>query len=88
MRHIEREYVPAASFDEDGDRYSILIRKESPPPEPDTLTAGRASLSEVLRLSDSRRTRCARDRKHHPRRSASGGTASHEKSSHTVRSSS
>src|SRR5688572_29193780 len=38
MRHIESEYVPAASFDEDGDRYSILIRKESPPPEPDTLT--------------------------------------------------
>ena len=38
IRHIESEYVPAASFDEDGDRYSILIRKGSPPPEPDTLT--------------------------------------------------
>ena len=38
MRHIESEYVPTASFEEDGDRYSILIRKESLPPEPDTLT--------------------------------------------------
>ena len=38
MRHIESEYVPAASFDEDGDRFSILIRRESPPPAQDTVT--------------------------------------------------
>jgi hypothetical protein len=38
MRHIESEYVPAASFDEDGDRYTILIRRESPPPSLDSVT--------------------------------------------------
>ncbi|MGH9241642.1 MAG: hypothetical protein ACRD3G_26640, partial [Vicinamibacterales bacterium] len=38
MRHIESEYVPAASFDEDGDRFSILIRRESSPSALDTVT--------------------------------------------------
>lgn len=38
MRHIETEYVPAASFDEDGDRYSILVRRDAPPPAADTVT--------------------------------------------------
>jgi hypothetical protein len=31
MQYIEREYGPAASFDEDGDRYRILVRRESSP---------------------------------------------------------
>jgi hypothetical protein len=38
MEYIEREYAPAASFDEDGDRYSILVRRESRSPGTDTAT--------------------------------------------------
>ena len=38
MRYIESEYAPAASFDEDGDRYSILVRRESSSPKTDTVT--------------------------------------------------
>ena len=38
MQYVEREYVPAASFDEDGDRYSILVRRESSPRGPDAVT--------------------------------------------------
>jgi hypothetical protein len=38
MHYIESEYVPAASLDADGDRYSILIRRESPPPAQDRVT--------------------------------------------------
>jgi hypothetical protein len=31
MRYVESTYVTAAAFDEDGDRFSILVRKDSPP---------------------------------------------------------
>jgi hypothetical protein len=31
MRYVESTYVTAAAFDEDGDHYSILVRKDSPP---------------------------------------------------------
>jgi hypothetical protein len=38
MQYIEREYMSAASFDEDGDRYSILVRRASPSPGTDAVT--------------------------------------------------
>jgi hypothetical protein len=38
VRYIENEYVPAASFDEDGDRYSVLVRRDSPSPGTDAVT--------------------------------------------------
>jgi hypothetical protein len=39
IQYVEREYVLAASFDEDGDRYSILVRRESSPQGTDAVTA-------------------------------------------------
>ena len=38
IQYVEREYVSAASFEEDGDRYSILVRRESPSPGTDAVT--------------------------------------------------
>jgi hypothetical protein len=38
MRYVENAYAPAASFEEDGDRYTILTRKDSPAKDTDRAT--------------------------------------------------
>jgi hypothetical protein len=38
VRHIENAYASAASFDEDGDRYSILVRRGASPSGTDAVT--------------------------------------------------
>jgi hypothetical protein len=38
LRYIESEYATAASFEEDGDGYRILVRKDSPPRATDAAT--------------------------------------------------
>lgn len=38
VRFVEGNYAPAAAFDEEGDRYSILIRRDSPPPSSDSVS--------------------------------------------------
>jgi hypothetical protein len=38
MRYIEGTYTTAAAFAENGDRYSILIRRDSPSPRTDQMT--------------------------------------------------
>jgi hypothetical protein len=38
LRFIERSYIPVAEFDEDGDRYSILIRRDAAPQSEDSVS--------------------------------------------------
>jgi hypothetical protein len=38
VQYLESQYLPAASFEEDGDRYDILVRSDSPSPAPDPVT--------------------------------------------------